>query len=142
MRYCGEAERCSSDVVHKLREWKVKEGDIEPILQQLKKEIFVDDQRFLMLYAIDKWKLNHWGKQKIINKLYEKGFEKNDIVPTLNFIDEEEYVFELSKMLEKKLKSLGKESRESKVRKLLAFAGSRGFEEEYILQWLEQKDFI
>ena len=141
-KYCAEAERCTADVVQKLIDWNVDDHEQGAILEALRKEKFLDDQRFLTLYVMEKWRLNHWGKLKIKSKLYEKGFEKKDIATALVFITEEEYVMELSKMLEQKHKTIVKDPHEAKLRKLLAFAGSRGFEEEYILKWLEQKRLI
>lgn len=141
-KYCADAEHCTSDVVQKLRDWNVEENEIESILELLRKNKFLDDDRYLHSYVSEKWNLDRWGRQKIRNKLEDKGFEEGIIESVLHIIDENEYSSVLANLLEQKLRTLVNDPQDSKVRKLAAFAGAKGFEEDYVLQWLEQKQLI
>jgi regulatory protein len=141
-KYCADAEHCTSDVVQKLRDWNVEESEFEAILEHLRKNKFLDDQRYLHSYVSEKWNLDRWGRQKIKNKLEEKGFEEGIIESAYHIINESEYISVLSQLLEQKLRALVNDPHESIVRKLATFAGAKGFEEEYVHQWLEQKHLI
>ncbi len=125
---CAEREKCESDIRNKLYDWKLPEKDHNSILESLINDKFIDEQRFAILFAKDKFKHNKWGKVKIEYALKQKNICGNIIKKALLEIPEKEYNDLLENELKKKLKSL-KDSNEYTIKsKLVRFASSRGFE--------------
>ena len=142
MQYCAKAEHCTLDVVTKLKGWDVDEVEIDSILEKLRQENFLNDARYAQAYVNDKWKLDRWGKKKIRHQLFLKNIDDKFIEGSLAAIDEEEYKTELASQLSKKEKELfGIEAEQMKVR-LYNFGVSRGFEEEFIFNWLDNRGYI
>ena len=139
MQYCARSEHCTQDVVIKLKSWEVEEEEIDGILEQLREENFLDDARYAKAYVNDKWKLDHWGKKKIRNKLFLKNIDDTLIQPPLDAIDEEEYKTELAIQLSRKEKELEGEEKNKIVSRLYNFGVSRGFEEVLIMKWLQAR---
>ena len=67
--YCAFQERCINDVEQKLKLWKVNQKHIEKIIDQLIKEDYLNEERFARSYAGGKFRINHWGKTRIIHEL-------------------------------------------------------------------------
>jgi regulatory protein len=65
MSYCARGERCTEDVVTKLKTWEVPESLQRGIIETLYSENFLDDSRFAKSFANDKWRFNGWGKIRI-----------------------------------------------------------------------------
>jgi regulatory protein len=76
VRFCEYQERCKSDVHRKGATIKLARVDIEPYIEQLTKEGFIDELRYAKLF-IDS-KLRKWGPAKIRQGLSAKGIR--DIV--------------------------------------------------------------
>ena len=139
MQYCAQAERCSQDVVQKLTSWNTPEEIIEIILEKLREDKFLDDTRYANSYVADKWKLDQWGRNKIRNGLFQKGFGEIEILAALETIDQKEYIAGMQNLLAKKRDTIFQEPPISQMKKILSFGYSRGFEEELIWQWLEKE---
>ena len=60
---CSKSEKCSQDIMDKLRQWNYQ-GDFEAIVSNLEHEKFVDNIRFTVAYARDKFRFSAWGKNK------------------------------------------------------------------------------
>jgi regulatory protein len=136
MQYCASAERCTQDVTNKLVSWNVPEEKWEEILDTLRRENFLDDTRYATSYVSDKWKLDHWGKQKIKHGLLQKGFKEPGIEAALNAIEPKDYAAGLHLVLSKKRNELNIEDHVILAKKLLSFAKNKGFEDEEIWLWL------
>ncbi len=139
MTYCARAERCRQDVEKKLTAYGTPEEDMEPIIDTLYQENFLHDERYTRFYTSDKWRLEHWGRLKIRNGLFRKGFSEALIQKALYTIDEEEYKASMEAVLSKKRKTLKPQEPVEQMKKLLAFGSNRGIEEELIWKWLEKE---
>ena len=64
-RYCAYQDRCTQEVLTKLRSLQVEEKEAQQILRLLKNDGFVDDERYAQSYIRGKVGLKQWGKQKI-----------------------------------------------------------------------------
>jgi regulatory protein len=139
LSYCAQAERCTQDVVKKLASWDVPEEDMDEILERLRQDKFLDDTRYAKSFVNDKWRLDQWGRVKIRNSLFQKGFDEMQIEHALEVIDQEEYVSGMQILLSKKRNTIKSETQVNQMKKLLSFGQNRGFEEELIWQWLERE---
>jgi len=129
---CSSQEQSAGHIRVKLKEWGVSDGDAEKILQKLKEEKFLDDERFATFYVKDKFRLNQWGKIKIAYMLRQKGVEENIILAALDQIDDKAYLETCVNLIRAKSSSLKEKNHFTKKGKLFRFASGRGFESEMI----------
>ena len=60
MRLCSRAERSSGDAKRLMATWEVPLQDRAGVLQRLKAERFIDDERYAMAFVREKVNLNGW----------------------------------------------------------------------------------
>lgn len=134
--YCAASEKCTFDVLKKLSDWEAPEDSREEIINRLKAEKFIDDERYTRAYVNDKFKYNKWGKVKIRYHLRHKNIPDGFIYNALDEIDETLYTSILEDLLNTKQKSVKAKSPYDKKVKLVRFASGRGFEPELIFKLL------
>lgn len=129
--YCSRAEHCPSEVVSKLRQWGVADEEVQQrIVCRLMQEGYIDESRFCHSFVNDKFRFNHWGKQKIALYLRQKGLPATLIAEALAEIEEEGYEEMTEQLLMSKLKSLKTADPYQLYGKLMRFAAGRGIEQE------------
>jgi regulatory protein len=139
MALCSHTEYSEADIRGKLKFWGADPSDIDTVIEQLKKEKFIDDLRFSTAYVRDKIRLNQWGKVKIRYMLSMDKVGHSIIDQALNDIDEEAYAETLKELLQKKTRELKNESNpHARKQKLIKFAQGRGFEVDLILRLLRE----
>lgn len=133
--WCAYQERCQFEVANKLREWNVDQEHVDIIIADLIQNRFVDELRFATAYASGKFRIKHWGRNKIKFKL--KGYQISDcsIRMALNEIEEEEYLQTLNLLAERKLVELksGLSILEKKA-KIYNFLSSKGYESDSVFE--------
>ena len=134
---CSSAEHCIADIREKLSRWGIGEPDARTIVERLVQERFIDEERYAIAFAKDKFRFSGWGRIKIRYALQQKRIGNSDIVNALSLIDEEAYTTRLVDLLEKKSRSIHDEDVEIRRSKLLRFAASRGFETELVFHILK-----
>jgi regulatory protein len=132
--YCAYQERCISEVVGKLREWKVGQKRAENIIEQLMKDDYLNEERFARSFAGGKFRINHWGKTKIIYELEKRQIPDLIIQIGLEEIDEEEYKDSLRDLLQRKNRELREPDLFKRIQKLTAFGIQRGFHYSLIIE--------
>lgn len=121
-------EYCESDILAKLERFELNAGEAEKILESLKADKFVDDNRYSRAFVRDKSRLSGWGGRKISFALRRKKIEQSIIAEAIKELDKTSEGERLLKILTVKEKTIGKEeSRAKKTEKLIRFALSRGF---------------
>ncbi len=137
-RLCSRSEQCSADIRRKIIAYELVDEIVEEILEKLKKEKFLNDDRYVKAYVADKFKFNKWGKVKIRHNLRMKGLPEELIQNHLDEIDEEKYKKLLIKTMKDKAKSVKKNDRFEKMGQIIRFAQTRGFEPEMIHRHLKE----
>jgi regulatory protein len=133
-RVCSMREYCESDILSKLERFELNPGEAEKILESLKADKFVEDNRYSQAFVRDKSRLSGWGSRKISFALRRKKIEQNIINEAIKELDKTSEAERLLKILTVKAKTIGKEeSRAKKTGKLIRFALSRGFDYEQAL---------
>lgn len=125
---CARCEQAEGDLRKKLSDWGIITGDANVIIDKLKQERYLDNERYAHAYCRDKLRFNGWGRIKIAFMLKSKGIEQEHIDAALAEIDEDQYATILDEALAAKAKTLSGKSEEQKRASLLRFAASRGFE--------------
>jgi regulatory protein len=133
---CSSQEQCSSHIREKLNNWKISDSDAERIIDLLKKERFLDDQRYATFYVRDKFRFNGWGKVKLRVMLRQKEIPLPVIEEALNQIDPELYKQTCTRLISEKSASLKEANQFKRKGKLFRYAAQRGFESDLIHQIL------
>ena len=136
--YCVAVERCVSEVCARLEKWGADTELSETIIGQLKEDKFIDEKRYAVAFVRDKYRFNQWGRIKIAQALRLKSLSDADIQQGLEAIDEEEYRKILQALLVQKKKSVKASSDYERNGKLIRFALGRGFEMNFIMQYVNQ----
>lgn len=134
--YCSGAERCEQDVRKKIQVLAPDEQD--RIVERLRKEGFISDERYAESFVKDKFRFNRWGRIKIAYELRQKGFSSALIERGLQAIDEEKYLLALQTILKDKKRSMKSGDSRADYAKLFRFAASRGFESNLISRALKE----
>ena len=131
-RYCSVQERCVIDIQKKLKQWGVEEVDTDDIIEQLIKDNFLNEERFVDTFVISKFNLNKWGKIKIRYELVIKKIPERLIQSGLDKIDEQEYHSVLKKIILKKKGEIKETDIYKANKKVATFAISKGYEPELV----------
>lgn len=130
-RYCAYQDRCTQEVLTKLRSLQVEEKEAQQILRLLKNDGFVDDERYAQSYIRGKVGLKQWGKQKIRMSLLQKGIPKELINKYLEYITPQQYTDNLQAAVRKWTQSHGPVTQEN-ITKLYRHLLSKGYTYEEI----------
>lgn len=134
-KYCAYQERSIFDVKQKLINWNVNEKIISDIILQLKKEDFINEDRFAAAFAIGKLRNNKWGRNKITHALMMKQIPDLTIQIALNSIDENEYIQTLKSVIAAKKTDEKDEFRRNN--KIVRYAMQKGFQPELVWKVLK-----
>ena len=124
---CSRAEHSSGEIREKLRRMGMNGGDIHKIIESLKVDRYIDDERFAGAFVRDKFIFSKWGRRKIAYALAGKGLSPATIREALNMIEEDEYLNTAKKLAKAKSKGMVDMNYEAKS-KIYRWLLSRGFE--------------
>lgn len=126
--YCSLSEHCIQKVREKLVQWETPKEFIDPIIDKLLEDDYINEERFARAFVKDKFRFNHWGRVKITTHLKALNISSENIDIAMQEIGDEEYDEMLDIIVEKKRKTI-KNGTDYEIRaKLLRHALSRGFE--------------
>lgn len=131
---CSRSEKCESDVIRKMEEWETDRETQKKIIEELKRENFLNDRRYVRSFVNDKIRFDKWGKVKIRYFLKRKQIEEQVIDEALIAFPVEEYKRICFIEIEKKYKTLRTKHKIAAKQKLISFAMQRGFENTLIFE--------
>jgi len=130
-RYCAYQDRCTQEVLTKLRSWQIEEQEQRQVLQILKNDGFVDDERYVQSFIRGKINTKQWGVQKIRLGLIQKGISKELIDKYIEEINPQQYTDNIQTVLRKWTQSHGPITQEN-ITKLYRHLLSKGYTYEEI----------
>lgn len=133
-RYCAYQERCKADVLQKMFETGILPDERELFLKKLTAEDFVNDLRYAKSFVRGKFKINHWGKQKIKAALYQKGIDSETVKIALDEIDAHEYLSVAQTLADKQIPKIKAKNDFERKQKLHFYLSQKGFESQIIAQ--------
>lgn len=139
-RYCAYQERSHQEVRDKLYEYGLYTRDVDELLSELITEGFLNEERFAKAFAGGKFRMQHWGRVKIVHELEAHGLTKNCIHLGLKEIDNEDYERVLHDVLARKLAQLDTTNPFVTRDKLARYAIQKGFEPDLV--WPLVKDLV
>lgn len=100
-RYCEYQDRSESEVRRKMAQLLVPGEERDNLMQQLKEEKFVDDERFTESFIRGKINQKRWGRIKIRAELQQHGIDAGLISRKLAEADEDRYFENLRYLADK-----------------------------------------
>ncbi len=139
--FCAYQERSHKEVRSKLLSMEIYGSDLEEYLVVLIEENFLNEERFARALARGKFRIKHWGKNRIKQSLRWHQVSEYCIRKGLEEIDEDEYREVFEKTAQKKWDELrGNGKKLSRLARLKNFLLQRGFEQEIIFEWIRTNE--
>ena len=126
--FCAYQERCHYEVRKKLREMRMIPQAIDHILIQLIESNYLNEERFAKAFARGKFRIKHWGKNRIVRELKFREISKYNIESALKEIPQQDYLDALDALAKKKMDSILERSVLKKKKKLVDYLLYRGWE--------------
>ena len=137
--FCAYQERCHAEVRDKLYSFGLHRKDVDGIIVVLIGDNYLNEERFAINFAGGKFRMKHWGKNKIKQRLKLKQVSDYCIKKALMEIDEAEYLRTFKKIAEQKLATLKREKNIFvKKSKLQNFLLQKGYEMDLIGKEVEE----
>ena len=137
-KICSIQEKCIADIQHKLQTWEISEQDGRKIIESLKSDKFVDEERFAVYFVRDKYKINRWGRDKIRYALVHKGITTDIIEAALSEIKEENYNDTLKDLLIKKRTGIKSGNMYEIKGKLIRYGTQKGYGFDIVYKLVEE----
>jgi regulatory protein len=134
-KFCDYQERYQQEVRDKLYSWGANPDEVEQILCRLVEQDYINEERYARAFARGKFRIKHWGKNKIRQELKLRKISEYCIKQGLSEISDEEYLDVLKLVIEKKMRETGagvKKIQPLQQHKIVSYAVSRGFEPDLI----------
>ena len=136
--WCAYQERSQFDVRKKLTSFKVDEDAREEIIAKLIEENFLNEERFALAFAGGKFRIKHWGKQKIKLELKKHRVSDYCINKALASLGEENYEVEMKKLIEKKIALSKYTDRRKLYYSVMNYLVSKGYESDKVSKELNK----
>ncbi|MBR1733025.1 MAG: RecX family transcriptional regulator [Alloprevotella sp.] len=134
---CARRECCPSQLVSKLIEKGLPPAGARRLVEELKVEGLVDENRYVRAFVHDKTALERWGRVKTRQALLLRGLPADAVEDAIADISEELYLHNLTDLLAAKRRSLPADTPDRAMRdKLLRFAVARGYEPHLVIPLL------
>ena len=101
--WCAYQERCQFEVDQKLIGWKFGEEQRDQLIADLISNRFIDEERFACAFVSGKFRIKHWGRNKIRQHLKQKRISEYSIKKGMQEIDPDEYWETLQRLAERKM---------------------------------------
>lgn len=131
--YCAYQERCVYEVKLKLFKYNLTQNKINNIIELLKNDNFINEERFALAYVQGKFRIKKWGKNKIIAGLKQKKISDTIIQNVIKNIDDDEYIKTLKHLINNRIKD--KKDLHDKIflNKTINYLRTKGYEYHLII---------
>ena len=137
-QYCVYQDRCHKEVEQKMREYNLIPEAKEMILLSLLQDNFLNEERFAKSFARGKFRIKHWGKQRIVRELKFRDISSYNIKTALKEIDEQEYLKTIYSITEKRNEAISEPNIYKRKRNLIDFLMRKGYENELIYKTVDE----
>lgn len=119
--------KTESELKKKLREKKFSDTAIEYAIESMKSYSYINDEEYVKSYLSSRAIPQHWGKQKIVGNLLQKGVPMEIIKEGMSLYDEEMQKESVLIVAEKYCRAFGDMDKRKKKEKLYRHLASKGF---------------
>lgn len=136
MRYCSYQERTEQEVRKKLQALGMAQKE-DQLIQVLKEENFLNEERYVAAFISGKFQSKHWGKRRISLALTQKGVDPALIHKGLDAIEAADYLQCIRKVAEKKKKLLVAKDPMQVEQRLSSYLLQKGYEPDLVQQTVQ-----
>ncbi|MBK9723040.1 MAG: RecX family transcriptional regulator [Saprospiraceae bacterium] len=126
--YCAYQDRCQFEVEQKLKQLGADQEYADQIFMDLIRDDYLNEERFAKAYARGKFRIHHWGRNKIIAHLKSKFISAPLIKIGILEINEEDYLAELDRQIKKAFQE------KKDIHKTIQFLIGKGYESELVFE--------
>jgi regulatory protein len=137
-QYCVYQDRCHKEVEEKIRSYDLIPEAREMILLNLMKDNFLNEERFSKSFARGKFRIKHWGKNRIVNELKMRDISSYNIKTALKEIDEKEYIKTIYTITENRNNVISESNIYKRKKKLIDFLLRKGYETDLIFKTVDE----
>lgn len=131
-RYCDYQDRCEQEVRNRLIQLGVAENETAAILDRLRDEDRINEERYASNYARGKFRIKKWGKVRIRAELKARGISGKHISKALDGIEPAAYDQVFDELALNKFGKLQEGSRQARRKKLWDQLVYRGWEKDLV----------
>ena len=135
---CSKKELSEREVMVGLQKFQLKLSEKHKLINKLKKEKYIDHDRYAKAFTNDRFNFYKWGKLKIKQQLLIKGIEESLIDDALNLIDENAYQALIKDLALKKKAQISIEDSFKAKQKICNALNTKGFEGELVYEIVEK----
>jgi regulatory protein len=135
---CSRSEQCSPDIRKKIIAGGLSEIEAAEVINYLKQEKYIDDERYVKAYVAEKFRINKWGRIKMKYYLRMKGLSDDIIEAGMEALDEKKYVDLLQKTMKEKARKIKNKNKFEKMGQIIRYTQGRGFEPELIHRYMNE----
>ena len=139
--YCAYQDRCHKEVNAKLKSMGMIPAAIDQIIGGLIADNFLNEMRFAQSFARGKFRIKHWGKNRIKRELKLRELSDYCIKAGLKEIDPQEYLENFHELAEKKGASLAHLAIGIQRKKLADYLFYRGWESSLVYEKIRELPF-
>lgn len=136
--WCAYQERSQFDVRKKLQSLKLPTEQIDEVIVLLIEDNFLNEERFALAFAGGKFRIKHWGKQKIKNELRKHQVSDYCINKALASLGDDDYEKELKRLIEKKIAQSKQSDRRKMYYSVMNYLFAKGYESDKISKALNK----
>ena len=136
--YCSYQERCHVEVQEKLRQFTLSENEKNQIIVQLIEHNFLNEERFARCFARGKFRIKHWGKNRIVNELKQRQISAPNIKCGLTEISDEEYHDTFEKLAQRHWETIKETNVQKKKKKFCDYLLRKGWESNLVYDSLKE----
>lgn len=139
IHYCKYQERCHSEVRNKLYELGFHTETVELQIAELIQNGILNEERYARNFARGKFRMLHWGREKIKIALKQKKISDFCIKKGLSEINTDDYEMTLNKLANKKYNEVKHDrSIPSRKAKLYRYLIQKGYERDMVLDAINE----
>lgn len=135
-RYCAYQERSHKEVRTKLFSYGLFSSQVEELITRLITDGFLNEERFAKAFAGGKFRMQKWGRHKIVRALEAHGVSSRCIQRGLKELEGPAYTKTLRSLLSKKLSAQEEPNIFKARQKAATFAIGKGYEPELVWELL------
>jgi regulatory protein len=139
--WCAYQERCQFEVTQKLFDWQFSVEQRDQLIADLISNRFIDEERFASAFVSGKFRIKHWGRNKIRQHLKQKRISEYSIKKGFQEIDPDEYWVTLLRLTARKLaeKKRNETIWQSRAR-VQRYLSAKGYEFDLIADALKESE--
>ncbi len=135
--YCAYQERSHRQVEEKLQSYGMGEEASGVLLVELIQENFLNEERFARAFARGRFRIKHWGRNKIRQHLKHHRISDYALKKAFSEIDEADYQRTLEDLAQKKWEATRLRNSFNRKGKVAQYLISRGFEADLVWEVLK-----